>query len=110
MKINRTEKNAASSALPMQEASDPFKKFSILLSPFLILPSAFCLLLSAFSLFNSPFSILHSQFNLGASPLPVVGRSGFPLQVLARLRLVPGYPLQSLAQASLRWLRRRSGG
>ncbi|MDR3141585.1 MAG: hypothetical protein LBU37_07675, partial [Tannerellaceae bacterium] len=33
-------------------------------------------------------------------PLPPVG-SGYPLQVLARLRLPPGFPLLSLTQATL---------
>jgi hypothetical protein len=41
----------------------------------------------------SAFLILHSQFSI----LNLIW-SGFPLQVLARLRLVPGYPLQSLTR------------
>jgi hypothetical protein len=90
MKINRTKKNAAPIILPMQEASHPFAN-------------------SPFSFFNSPFSILHSPFNMGASPLPSVGRSGFPLQVLApsaalrsfrAIRCNPRASLRSKARAS----------
>jgi hypothetical protein len=47
-------------------------------------------------------SFLHPVFFYGASPLPVVGRSGYPLQVLARLRLVAGYPLLSSRVAPLK--------
>jgi hypothetical protein len=68
------EKKDTPIILPMQEASDTFAN------------SAFCLLPSAFLILHSPFSILNLIW------------SGFPLQVLARLRLVAGFPLLSLAR------------